>query len=167
MIDKLPRKLLDCEEFHEIQWPEAFEEVGQAIRIDYSTDIHDGKIVPYAHEFDTGARVYAPASSRQCREGGGVWLDEAIAPIVMGVADRFCFDAKKDGKRSRVIFHRKGVGVNKREAAEAAGVARMHRPLMAWDLEGQQLLVLEDDGSVRFVIHGGLLDLNEDAKIVG
>lgn len=166
MIDKLPRKLLDCEEFHQIEWPVAFEEVGSAVRIDYSTDIHDGELVPYSHEFDTGARVYAPVTASRFGEVSGLELEEAVSPIVMGVADRFYFDTKK-GRRSRVIFHRSGIGVDEEDASTAGHMAEMDRPLMAWDLEGKQLLVLEDDGSVRFVIRDGLLEVNEDGKILG
>lgn len=152
-FDKIPRKLLDCPEM-ETGWPESFRLVGTADLIEYSTQIHSGREwQPYVHRFASGVTVFAP------EDRGGVSLNEAYSPIVMGVADGLYLSSDY----GHHAYLRDGAELDEADFELAGQLGE----LMAWDVEGRQLLIANEHGDVEFVLCDGLLELSDDGMISG
>lgn len=179
LYDPFPSKLLGLPEAEHIAWPETFAELGKALRLDYSTTIHSARQgkkkaawQPFRHRFATGVSVYAPsrhavAEGLRAGERSGARacvLEEAIRPVVMGVADRLYFIAR-DGRQ--VIMAREGIGIDERDADEDFIEADLPPSYFCWDVEERQLIVMREDGEVEFVLRGGLMQLDERAMICG
>lgn len=171
MLDEIPRKLLDCPEFQDLVWPYGFENLGKALRIDYTTSIHSPIKVwePYRHRFSTGVDVYGPARTRHAKDGndgGQVYdLPPSVDPIILGVVDRVYF-VTPDGRQ--FIFSHPDAGVDEIDVTDSYLASDWEEArLLAWDVEDGQLVIASERGDVDFILRGGLLQLSDDGMIVG
>jgi len=172
--EAFPSKLLDCETFEYVRWPEEFVRAGEVRRFDYASRIHsdDGSWENFMHRMTLGVECYLPADdplALDLGESGGisesVRLREPYQPVNMGYVHRLYF-INYDGLQ--IVMANVGLGVDEEDAEEKFRQIELPRSVFAWDPEEQRLLALSEDGAeVRFVLAGGLLRLAEDAKIVG
>lgn len=161
MIDELPRKLLDCPMVRTRDWPAAFYRLGPALRLDYSTPLHGGWEAFY-HPFSSGVRVY----SRWPERGADAALYDvapAIDPLVLGLADRLYL---QDASGKRVIYARSDLAADESDARNAR-VMELPPTVVAWDVEGTSLALLDSRGKPTFVLRDGLLALSKDGMVLG
>lgn len=170
----IPEKLLDAPVLDTV-WPEAFNDLGHGLRLDYTTDLHspDGAPQGYKHRFTTGVKAYWPFQDlSDLDEGFGGKphrLPEPPNPIMLGYdiasADRV-YIVTRDGRQ--MIFVRKGLDVEPNDRNESFIVSTLDPSVVAWDPDNLQLLITpKGRREPLFVFKGGGLNLVESAMVVG
>lgn len=177
----IPEKLLDAPIVNP-RWPsDGFNEIGYAMRLDYTTDLHpemaplgdqdpEDPIRFFKHKFLTGVKIYWPfrddlGELDQHFGGEPHRLPQPFDPIMLGynvsTADRIYFQTR-DGRQ--VIAVRDDLDVEPIDRKESFAVIPLDPSIVAWDPENLQLLILPKKGTSKkeplFVIRGGGLNMS-------
>lgn len=170
----IPEKLLDAP-IVDVKWPEDFDHLGHALRLDYSTDLHDPKGESYTHRFTTGAKIFWPYQDFSGIDehfgGKPTQISEPFDPIQLGfkvaTADRLYF-ITRDGRQ--IIFTSRDLPVVQEHAEESFMVGTLDPSVVAFDPENNQLLIMPKGRGKKeplFVIRGGGFHMTTEGMIVG
>jgi hypothetical protein len=170
----IPEKLLDAPIIN-VKWPEEFDQLGHALRLDYSTDLHNPQGESYTHRFTTGVKIYWPYQDySDLDEHFGskpAELPEPFDPMMLGYkigsADRL-YLITSDGRQ--MIFTRKDLPVVDEHANESFMVGTLDPSIVVYDPENNQLLIMPKGRGKKeplFVIRGGGMHMTTGGMIVG
>lgn len=170
--EQFPEKLLDCDVVTDLVWPTTFLRVGEALRFDYSSQLHDdGVWAPFKHQTTTGVGLLVPAGGGMAASLGELGrVSEEVAPrpfepVVMGLVDRLYF-VTNDG--DRIALARRGIGVDVEGMGDVLfDGLEIPETAFAWDPGYRRLLGVTGDSDVLFCLEGGLLGLDDEAMLVG